>query len=441
MEIVNRSYIFNAGKKALDVVEEFGCPIYVYDTSIIKEKYERLVNAFNGVDLKIQYACKALTNINILRYIKNLGAGLDAVSIQEVRLGLLSGFAPQDIMYTPNCIGVNEILDAVDLGVKINIDNISILEQFGQLRPDYPVCVRVNPHIMAGANAKTSVGHIDSKFGISVYQLPLVQRIVAATGLKVNGLHMHTGSEIMDADVFLNGAEILFRATDGFKNLEFLDFGSGFKVSYREGDIETDIEELGTKISLRFQDFCKEYGRDLSLVFEPGKFLVSEAGYFLVKTNVVKQTTSTIFAGVDSGLNHFVRPMFYDAHHEIVNVSNPEGKSRIYNVVGYICEADTFGINRKINEIKEGDVLAFKNAGAYCFTMSSNYNSRFRPAEVMILDGKAHLIRKRETFDDILKNQVEISELNNETNLLQGPSEENGGILGKMKKLKETISI
>ena len=440
MEISNGSYIFNGGGSALEVVEEFGCPIYVYDTSIIKKKYGRLINAFDGVNLKIQYACKALTNVNILRYIKNLGAGLDAVSVQEVRLGLHAGFAPEDIMYTPNCIGVNEILDAGDLGVKINIDNISILEQFGQLRPDYPVCVRVNPHIMAGANAKTSVGHIDSKFGISVYQLPLVERIVAATGLKINGLHMHTGSDIMDADVFLNGAEILFRATEGFKDLQFLDFGSGFKVSYREGDIETDIEELGKKISLRFQDFCKEYGRDLSLVFEPGKFLVSEAGYFLVKTNVVKQTTSTIFAGVDSGLNHFVRPMFYDAYHEIVNVSNPEGKSRIYNVVGYICETDTFGINRRISEIKEGDILAFKNAGAYCFSMSSNYNSRFRPVEVMILNGKAHLIRKRETFDDILNNQIDISELKDK-NLLQSPQMGNGGQLRRVKKIKETISI
>lgn len=443
MEIVNGTYSFSGGVNALDVVNEYGCPLYIYDADIIKQKYDKLVNAFDGVDLKIHYACKALTNINILRYIKTLGGGLDAVSIQEVKLALKAGFGADQIMYTPNCVGISEIMEAVDLGVKINIDNISILEQFGQLRPDYPVCVRVNPHIMAGANAKTSVGHIDSKFGISVYQLPLVQRIVKATGIKVNGLHMHTGSGIMDAEVFLNGAEILFRSTEGFEDLEFLDFGSGFKVSYKEGDIETDIEELGKKISIRFKDFCKEYGKDLTLVFEPGKFLVSEAGFFLVKTNVVKQTTSTIFAGVDSGLNHLIRPMFYDAYHGIVNVSNPEGKSRIYNVVGYICETDTFGINRRISEIKEGDILAFKNAGAYCWMMSSNYNSRYRPAEVLILDGQAHLIRKRETFEDILNNQVEIGALKSESNLLEAPVEKanSKGIIGSMKKLKETISI
>ena len=442
MNIVDDSYQLSDGVNPLDLINKYGSPLYVYDATIIKQKYDQLTNAFSGVNLKINYACKALTNINILRYIKNLGGGLDAVSIQEVNLALKAGFAPDQIIYTPNCVGIEEIMEVVNLGVLINIDNISILEQFGQLKPDYPVCIRVNPHIMAGANAKTSVGHIDSKFGISVYQLPLVHRILETTGLKVNGLHMHTGSDIMDAEIFLNGAEILFRATEGFKDLEFLDFGSGFKVPYKDGDIETNIEELGKKLSSRFQDFCGEYGTDLNLIFEPGKFLVSEAGYFLVKTNVVKQTTSTIFAGVDSGLNHMIRPMFYDAYHEVINISNPLGKSRIYNVVGYICETDTFGINRRISEINEGDILAFKNAGAYCWMMSSNYNSRYRPAEVMVLDGEAHLIRKRETFEDILNNQVEIGALKGVSNLLPAPELENDkGFLQKVNKLKGSMSI
>ena len=304
-----------------------------------------------------------------------------------------------------------EIEEAVELGVKVNIDNISILEQFGQKYPSYPICVRINPHIMAGGNSKISTGHIDSKFGISMYQLPLVERIVKATGMNVEGLHMHTGSEILDSQVFLNGAEILFSAAKSFDELTYIDFGSGFKVSYKDDGIETDIEDLGEKITKRFKEFCKEYGRELTLKFEPGKYLVSEAGYFFVKTNVVKQTTSTVFAGVDSGLNHLIRPMFYDAYHQIINVSKPEAKSRIYTIVGYICETDTFGINRKINEIQEGDVLCFKNAGAYCYQMSSNYNSRFRPAEVLVYQGQAHLIRERETFEDLLKNQIELSDL------------------------------
>ena len=411
MQIVNGSYTFSGEVDALEVVEQYGCPLYVYDYDIIERQYKRLTEAFSGVKLKINYACKSLTNINILRLIRQLGAGLDAVSIQEVKLGLHAGFTADEILYTPNCVSFEEIEEAVELGVKVNIDNISILEQFGQKYPSYPICVRINPHIMAGGNSKISTGHIDSKFGISMYQLPLVERIVKATGMNVEGLHMHTGSEILDSQVFLNGAEILFSAAKSFDELTYIDFVSGFKVSYKDDGIETDIEDLGEKITKRFKEFCKEYGRELTLKFEPGKYLVSEAGYFFVKTNVVKQTTSTVFAGVDSGLNHLIRPMFYDAYHQIINVSKPEAKSRIYTIVGYICETDTFGINRKINEIQEGDVLCFKNAGAYCYQMSSNYNSRFRPAEVLVYQGQAHLIRERETFEDLLKNQIELSDL------------------------------
>ena len=219
---------------------------------------------------------------------------------------------------------------------------------------------------------------------------------------------MHTGSDILDIDVFLYAAEILFDAAKHFRELKFIDFGSGFKVPYKEGDIQTDIEELGEKLSQRFLEFCKLYGRDLTLAFEPGKFLVSEAGFFLVKVNVVKQTTSTVFAGIDSGFNHLIRPMFYGATHFIENISNPEGKKRFYSVVGYICETDTFASNRQIAEISEGDILCFRNAGAYCYTMASNYNSRPRPAEVLWIDGQAKLIRKAETLEDLLRNQVEI---------------------------------
>lgn len=401
-------YRFSEQVDPLEIAKKYECPLYVYDSAVIERQFNRIRDAFNVQNLKINYACKALTNINILKLMKKLGAGLDTVSIQEVHLGRKAGFSVENIIYTPNCVSLDEIKEAVDIGVRINIDNISILEQFGQIHPEIPVCIRINPHIMAGANTKTSVGHIDSKFGISFYQMPHVQRIVENTGLRIEGLHMHTGSGILDADVFLRGAEILFNVAKGFKNLSYLDFGSGFKVPYKAGDIETNIEELGAKISTRFNAFCKEYGKDLSLMFEPGKFLVSEAGSFLARVNVIKQTTSTVFAGLDSGLNHLIRPMFYDAYHEIVNISNPTGKPRFYTVVGYICETDTFGINRRIAEIREGDILCIRNAGAYCFSMASNYNSRFRPAEVLIHEGKSFLIRERETMEDLLKNQVEI---------------------------------
>lgn len=396
----------------LNIAKEFGSPVYVYDAHKIESQYKRLTSAFNKVKhVKINYAVKALSNISILKFMNKLGAGLDTVSIQEVKLGLVAGYKPEDIIYTPNGVSLQEIEDVAKLGAQINIDNLAILEQFGNAHPDIPVCIRINPHVMAGGNTNISVGHIDSKFGISIHQTPHILRIVKNTGMRINGIHMHTGSDILDIEVFLYASEILFETAKHFKELDFIDFGSGFKVPYKEGDIETDIEEFGEKLTTRFKTFCNNYGKELTLAFEPGKFLVSEAGYFLTKVNAVKQTTSTVFAQVDSGFNHLIRPMLYGSQHEIINISNENGKQRFYSVVGYICETDTFANNRRINEINEGDILAFKNAGAYCFTMASNYNSRYRPAEVLWYNDKAHLIRKRETFDDLLANQ-EIFEFN-----------------------------
>ena len=389
------------------IAEKHKCPIYVYDGNKIKKQYERLTNAFSSIkNLRINYACKALSNISILSLMRSMGSGLDTVSIQEVQLGLKAGFKAENIIFTPNGVSMNEIEKVASLGVQINIDNLTILEQFGTKYQDIPVCIRINPHVMAGGNSNISVGHIDSKFGISIHQIPHILRIVENTKMHINGVHMHTGSDILDIEVFLHAAEILFETASKFKNLDFIDFGSGFKVPYKFGDIETNIEELGEKLSKRFHSFCKTYGKDLELAFEPGKFLVSEAGYFLTKVNAIKQTTSTVFAQVDSGFNHLIRPMLYGSHHEIINISNPKGKERFYTVVGYICETDTFGNNRKISEISEGDILAFKNSGAYCFTMASNYNSRYRPAEVLWYKEKSFEIRKEETFDDLVQNQI-----------------------------------
>ena len=391
----------------LSIAQQEGHPVYVYDANKIEQQFSRLQNAFSGIEkLRINYACKALSNLSVLGLMKKMGSGLDTVSIQEVQMGIEAGFEPQDIIFTPNGVSLEEIERAAKIGVQINIDNLSILEQFGTKHPNIPVCIRINPHVMAGGNSNISVGHIDSKFGISIHQIPHVLRIVENTNMHINGVHMHTGSDILDIEVFLYAAEILFDTALQFKNLEFLDFGSGFKVPYREGDIETNIEELGEKLTERFHRFCETYGSTLELAFEPGKFLVSQAGYFLVQVNAVKQTTSTVFAQVDSGFNHLIRPMLYGSHHEIKNISKPEGKERFYTVVGYICETDTFGSNRKIAEIAEGDILAFQNAGAYCFSMASNYNSRFRPAEILWYNDEAHVIRKIDTFEDLVSNQV-----------------------------------
>ncbi len=394
--------------KLIELAQKYGTPLYVYDADKIAQQISRLNNAFEGINLRLKYATKALSNVSVLKWVKKHGAGLDVVSIQEAYLGLKAGFDPKEILYTPNCVSIDEIIEAVDLGLTINIDNISILEQFGHRYKDsVPVCVRLNPHIMAGGNNKISTGHIDSKFGISILQMRHLLRVIESNNINVIGLHIHSGSDILDSEAFLRGAEIIFEAAEDFPDLKFIDFGSGFKVAYKPGDVTTDIEGLGKELSNRFKDFCKARKQpDLELWFEPGKFLVSEAGYFLSKVNVIKTTPATVFVGIDTGLNHLLRPMMYDAYHSIENISNPSSTHRVYTIVGYICETDTFGTDRKLSEVREGDIIAIKNAGAYGFSMASNYNSRYRPAEVLVHGGKDQLIRKRESLDDLLRNQV-----------------------------------
>ena len=387
----------------LKAAAEFGTPLYVYDEASIVSQYKNLLHTFRRNDVKIFYACKALTNINILKIIHSLGGGIDCVSINEVKLALKAGFSPSQIIFTPNSVALDEYIEATDMGLNINIDNLSILEQFGQqFGSSYPVIVRLNPHIMAGGNLKISTGHIDSKFGISVSQVEEIKNIVSSTGITIKGLHIHTGSEIKDIDVYVKGLELVLELTKEFPTISVVDLGGGFKVPYKPGENGTDMEALGEAVAAVFERFEKETGKKFQVWFEPGKFLVSQCGYFLVKANVIKHAPSRSFVGVNSGFNHLIRPMFYDAYHQISNISNPEGVLKTYNVVGNICETDTFAWDRELNEVRPNDILMFNNAGAYGFEMSSRFNSRSRPAEVLIKDNQLKLIRRRETFDDIM---------------------------------------
>jgi diaminopimelate decarboxylase len=408
MELSQGAYTIQ-GQNVLDLAQQFGTPLYIYDGEKIAHQIKTLKNAFSDVEIRIKYAAKALTNISILKLIRKHGAGIEVVSLGEAQIAMKAGFTPAEIVFTPSGVDFSEIIDGVELGLAINIDNLSTLQKFGErYKNSYPCGIRINPHIMAGGNYKISTGHSNSKFGISIYQFQQIMEIVQKHGVQIKGLHIHTGSEIAETEVFIKMAEILFGMAGDFPNLSFIDFGSGFKVAYKEGDMVTNIYDLGLKLSKTFNDFCQRYGRKLEMWIEPGKFIVSEAGTFLVKTNIVKPTPSVTFVGVNSGLNHLIRPMMYDAYHHIVNVSNPSGSQKIYTIVGYICETDTFGSDRKLNEVREGDILAFKNAGAYCFSMSSNYNSRMRPAEILMVNKEAKLIRERETIEDLLKTQIEV---------------------------------
>jgi diaminopimelate decarboxylase len=396
-------------EQLLDIAKEFGTPVYVYHAEKIKEQYEKLTAAFKNTNTVFFYACKALTNINILRYIKSLGCNVDCSSINEVKLAIHAGFSPDRILYTSNGIAFDEIEEAKQLGVIINIDSLSNLEKFGQkFGHNYPVGIRLRPNIMAGGNLKISTGHDKSKFGIPVEQIDKILELVNKYNLLVKDLHIHTGSEIKDVDVFLRGIEVLFQIVPHFPDLEFIDLGGGFKVPYIDGDSETNMQLLAEKVKEDFDRHAETKGKNFQIWFEPGKFMVSECGYLIAQVNVIKETGNTVFAGINSGFNHLIRPMFYDAYHRIENISNPNGEEKIYTITGNICETDTFATDRKTKEIREGDLLAFYNAGAYGFEMSSNFNSRYKPAEVMVKEGKVQLIRRRDVFEDLLKNQVEL---------------------------------
>jgi diaminopimelate decarboxylase len=389
-----------------DLAERFGTPLYVYHAEKIKEQYEKLTSGFSVIDAKFFFACKALTNINILKYIHSIGCGIDCSSINEVKLALHAGVPSDKVLYTSNGISFEEIREAVDAGVHINIDSLSNLEKFGKKYGNsYPVGVRLRPNILAGGNLKISTGHERSKFGIPIDQIDSLKKIVGENNIKIKTLHIHTGSDIKDADIFVHGIKVLSELVANFPDLEVIDLGGGFKVPYEPDDEETDIAWIAGKLK-KFLDSHVFNGRKFQLWFEPGKYLVSECGYFITQVNVIKDNGVQIFAGVNSGLNHLIRPMMYDAYHHIVNISNPDAEEKVYTVTGYICETDTFASDRLLHEIREGDYLVFYNAGAYGFEMASNYNSRYKPAEILVKDGEALLIRKRDEFEDLIRNQI-----------------------------------
>lgn len=395
-----------SNEQLIQLAKEYGTPLYVYHAEKIKEQYEKLTTAFKQSNVAFFYACKALSNVSVLKYIKSIGANIDCSSINEVRLAQHAGFTPQQILYTSNGIAFDEIEEAVSLGVNVNIDSLSNLEKFGQkYGHSYPVGIRLRPNIMGGGHLKISTGHNKSKFGIPVEQLDKILAVVNQYNILISDLHIHTGSDIKDASVFAKGIEVIFDLIPHFKELKSIDLGGGFKVPYKKNDEEADINEVAKRLKKSIDKH--PLAKKLQVWFEPGKFMVSECGFFITQVNVMKKTSTAHFVNVNSGFNHLIRPMLYDSYHRIRNISNPDGKEKKYSVVGNICETDTFAWDRKLNEVREGDYLVFYNAGAYGFQMASNYNSRLRPAEVLLKDGKAKLIRKREVFDDLLHNLVE----------------------------------
>ena len=388
---------------------KFGTPIYLYDLKIIENQFDKLNKELSVLEnYKIHFAAKSLSNISILKFIKKMGAGLDAVSIEEVMIGLKCGFNKDEILYTPNGVSFEEIKQAFKLGVKINLDSIESVKDFVNEFGNQSITVRINPGIYAGGNDNVSVGHSKSKFGIPEERIDELLDMEKKDKIKITGLHIHTGSDITKNNQFKEGIKKIFSIARDFKNIESIDLGGGIKIPYFKDDTSTNLNDYVKEVLKELKKFELEFKKKLKLIFEPGKFLVSDCGFFITKVNYIKSTKTKDFLQVDSGLNHLLRPTLYGSHHEIINLSNPAGKKKEYDVVGYICEKDTFAEKRKIPKTSVGDLICFKNAGAYGFEMSSNYNSRLKPAEVCIYNNKILKIREAQSLNDLLIGQIDI---------------------------------
>jgi diaminopimelate decarboxylase len=389
---------------AEDLVAEFGSPLYVYEYDIIADRVRSLQRAFRWKDTKIYYAAKANSNLALLKIFRELGTGIDAVSPGEVFLAMNAGFQPDQIILTGTNLSRSDIEYALEHYILINIDNIDMLKTCDTQCVGKEIALRLNPDIRAGGHTYLETGHRDSKFGLPIDNLDEVKSLIDRHDVRVVGLHYHIGSEVIHPEPMMESLEKIIESAKDFPDLRFIDIGGGFKVKYHPDDEESDIGRLGQRVSERFELFCKDYGRELTLIIEPGKFLISDAGFLLTTVHAVKDSGSKTFVGTDTGMNHLIRPALYNAYHEILNASGVNGNSITADIVGNICEsADVLGNDRSIAVPKVGDVLCVKNAGSYGFSMASNYNSRALPAEVLVRDNHATLIRRRQALQDLLR--------------------------------------
>ena len=392
----------------LSLADKHGLPLFVYDGGTITRQIESLRSALDVPALEIHYACKALNTIGIVKHIHNHGCGIDTVSPGEIVIALQAGVPASEISFTPSGVLTEEYAFAISKGVHVHVDQFHVLDWLDSHYPGLEITLRFNPAIQAGGHSKLQVGSDGSKFGIMSHQVDAIKEKTRSLSLRITGVHMHLGSDIGDSGSFDQAYEYLLTiAHQWADSIQRIDLGGGFKIPYHPQDHSIDMPAFGRKISQRFRRFCEEIGRPLTMVVEPGKYVVSAAGYLLMEVSAIRDGGSIPMAFVSSGFNHFLRPMNYGAYHHLINLSNPEGDVHHYDIVGYLCETDNFASNRPIHEIRKGDILCLMNAGAYGYTMASNYNTRPRPAEVLIADdGRTQLIRRAESFADIMQTDL-----------------------------------
>ena len=402
MQIINNKLVLGR-VKADALAKKYGTPLYVYEEEKIRERYGDLIKNINYKKLKIYYACKQNSNLEILKFLRKEGASIEAVSCGEVMAASKAGFKANQIIFTCSNLTEEELKFLIKNKIMVNIDSLSQLEKYGKLNPNSKVSIRINQGIGAGHHEHVITGGKNSKFGIYPGELKQAEKIAQKYGIKIVGLHQHIGTNVLDGAIFLEAMRALLKTAEKIKNLEFIDFGGGFGIPYGPGERNLNMQFLGKNIAQLFTSFCKHYGKELTLCFEPGRYIVGESGFLLTKVVDIKKTPFKTFVGVNSGFNHLIRPMMYGSYHKIINATTVEGQKEIVTVAGNICESlHIFSKNKQITKFKEGDILALLNTGASGYAMSSTYNLRARPAEVLVLKGKSKLIRKRDNLKDII---------------------------------------
>lgn len=413
MKILDNQLYFGE-HSAEELCHRFGTPLYVYEEEVVRRQYRQLVDQFEYAATRIHYAVKANYNPQLLRILLEEGCGADTVSQFEVRLCLELGFRPEDIIFTGDNSDEAEMRYCLENQVLINVGSLDQLNQLGELAPGSRVCARINPNVGAGHHSHCITGGPKTKFGIYHDQLDKIVETAARHRLKLVGLHSHIGTGILEAEKFLEAMDITLGVAKQVSGLEFVDFGGGIGIPYRESQKALDLADFGAKVSKHFADFSTKYGRALELKIEPGRFLVCQAGTLLARVVGQKDTPAFHFVGCDTGFNHLIRPMAYGSYHRIMNASRVEGKNVSSVLCGNICESgDVFtqgegGFEeREVSELKRGDIVALMDAGAYGMSMSMQYNMRSRPAEILIpASGEPRKIRERESYDDIMRNFV-----------------------------------
>ncbi|MDI9623386.1 MAG: diaminopimelate decarboxylase [Methanothermobacter sp.] len=417
VEVNDKGHLLIGGADAVKLAEDYDTPLYVIDEKRIRENYQRLHKAFTKYypNFQILYACKANTNLAVLRILEEEGSGIDAVSPGEIYMALLAGFKPEKILYTGNNLRDDEILFATESGVMINIDSKSQLIRLSKITDpeNVKISFRINPMVGAGHHEHCITGGELSKFGIREDEAIKVYKLAQELGFQPIGIHAHIGSGILDPEPFMLAVEKLMdiagkvsKATN--IDFKFIDFGGGLGIPYHPSEKPLDIEEFAEKITGLFMEKLDEYSLGKPTMYlEPGRYIVGDAACLLTRVNTIKESYRK-FAGVDAGFNTLVRPVMYGSYHHII-VANRASEKPVekIDIAGNLCESgDLFARDRKLPKLREGDLLAILDAGAYAFSMSSQYNSRPRPAEILVKDGEAEIIRKREDFSDLISKQV-----------------------------------